>query len=171
MELTDIKEKIFSILDITQVNEIKEKLMTCVRNVDEKIYSDFVEMFNGDLSVDFLQPVYQYYLSDRKEKKQDYTPKCLAALVGRLVGKADVITDMCAGSGALTIQRWNKNHNQKFILYEIDENVIPFLLFNMALRNIECTVYHADVLQQQVFQIFTISKGEKFGNLEIKEGI
>lgn len=171
MELTDIKEKIFSILDITQVNDIKEKLMTCVKNADEKIYSDFVEMFNGDLSVDFLQPVYQYYLSDRKEKKQDYTPKCLADLVGRLAGEADVITDMCAGSGALTIQRWNKDHNQKFILYEIDENVIPFLLFNMALRNIECTVYHADVLQQQVFRIFTISKGEKFGKLEIKEGI
>lgn len=171
MELSDIKENIFSIFNITKIDDIGEKLMSCVKNADEKIYSDFVEMFNGDLSVDFLQPVYQYYIADRKEKKQDYTPKCLSNLVGRLIGEADTITDMCAGSGSLTIQKWNQNHEQKFILYEIDENVLPFLLFNMALRNIECTVYHADVLQQQVFRTYKICKGENYGILESEEGI
>ena len=78
---------------------------------------------------------------------------------------------MCAGSGSLTIQKWNQDHEQKFILYEIDENVLPFLLFNMALRNIECTVYHADVLQQQVFRTYKICKGENYGILENEEGI
>ncbi len=72
-------------------------------------------------------------------------------------------TDLCAGSGALTIQRWNENHEQKFELYEFDENVIPFLLFNMAIRNIECTVYHSDVLQQEIYHIYKIGKGKTFG--------
>lgn len=103
-----------------------------------------------DLSVDWLQMIYQYYYADRKEKMQDYTPKSLALFMGKLAGEADKITDLCAGSGALTIQRWNMNHEQRFELYEFDENVIPFLLFNMAVRNIECTVYHSDVLQQEV---------------------
>ena len=171
MELSDIKENIFSIFNITKIDDIGEKLMSCVKNADEKIYSNFAEMLNEDLSVDYLQPVYQYYLADRKEKKQDYTPKCLSNLVGRLIGEADTITDMCAGSGSLTIQKWNQDHEQKFILYEIDENVLPFLLFNMALRNIECTVYHADVLQQQVFRTYKICKGENYGIIENEEGI
>ena len=55
------------------------------------------------------------------------------------------------------------NNKQKFELYEFDENVIPFLLFNMAVRNIECTVYHADVLQQENFHTYKISRGEKYG--------
>lgn len=71
--------------------------------------------------------------------------------------------DMCAGSGALTIQKWNMNHEQKFELYEFDEKVIPFLLFNMAVRNIDCTIHHSDVLQQEVLHTYRVSKGEKFG--------
>lgn len=70
------------------------------------------------------------------------------------------------GSGALTIQRWVMNHNQRFELYEFDENVIPFLLFNMAVRNIECVIYHSDVLQQEVFHTYRIRKSEKFGIFE-----
>lgn len=97
---------------------------------------------------------------------QDYTPKSLALFMGKLAGEADKITDLCAGSGALTIQRWNMNHEQRFELYEFDENVIPFLLFNMAVRNIECTVYHSDVLQQEVYHTYKITKGEHFGKFK-----
>lgn len=58
------------------------------------------------------------------------------------------------------------DHEQKFELYEFDDNVIPFLLFNMAVRNIECTLYHSDVLQQEVFHIYKIIKGDKFGKFK-----
>ena len=67
------------------------------------------------------------------------------------------------GSGALTIQKWNMDKNQKFELYEYDSKVMPFLLFNMAVRNIECKVYHSDVLKQEVFHTYKIARGEKFG--------
>ena len=81
-----------------------------------------------------------------------------------LVGdNVDTIIDMCAGSGALTIQKWNMNNNLKFELYELDTNVIPFLLFNMAVRNIECIVYNADILQQEIFHVYKIEKGDKYG--------
>ena len=97
---------------------------------------------------------------------QDYTPKSLALFMGKLAGEADKITDLCAGSGALTIQKWDMNHEQRFDLHEFDENVIPFLLFNMAVRNIECTVYHSDVLQQEVYHTYKITKGKYFGKFE-----
>lgn len=57
------------------------------------------------------------------------------------------------------------------MLYEYDERVIPFLTFNMAIRNIECVIYHADVLQEQIFKVYQIQKGEKYGIFkEVEDG-
>ena len=141
---------------------LAEKIFNVVRNNNVDVYERFCNLVQ-DLSIDWMQMIYQYYCADHKEKKQDYTPKSLAVFMGKLAGKSDIVTDMCAGSGALTIQKWNKNHDQKFELYEFDENVIPFLLFNMAVRNIECKVYHSDVLKQEVFHTYKIARGKKFG--------
>lgn len=163
MELKELTEKAISLLEIKDTSEMSEKLFDVVKNNNEKIYNDFSELVGNDLSVDWLQMIFQYYQADRKEKMQDYTPKTLADFIGKLAGDSETIIDMCAGSGALTIQKWNRNHDLKFILYEFDENVIPFLLFNMAVRNISCVVYHADVLQQEVFHTYKINKGEKYG--------
>ena len=70
---------------------------------------------------------------------------------------------MCAGSGALTIQKWNLDKNQEFMLYEYDEKVIPLLLFNMAIRNIQCIVFHSDVLQQEIYNTYSVTRGQKYG--------
>lgn len=162
MELKELSEKVKSLFEAEDIDELPKRILDTVQNNDEKKYEEFCNLVT-DLSVDWLQMIYQYYLADRKEKMQDYTPKSLALFMGKLIGDADAITDLCAGSGALTIQKWCMNNEQKFELYEFDENVIPFLLFNMAVRNIECTVYHADVLQQENFHTYKISRGEKYG--------
>lgn len=138
----------------------KALFIACISNNENKM-AEFVELV-GDLSVDWLQMIFQYYQADRKVKMQDYTPKSLARFMAKLANADDVI-DMCAGSGALSIQAWNLNHETKFTLYEFDANVIPYLLFNMAVRNIECDVYHMDVLTQEVFKHYTIRKGDEFG--------
>lgn len=162
MELSEIKEKFLKILGIADVYQMPQRLMEVVISNETDTYERVVQEV-GDMTNDWLQKIFQYYHADRKEKMQDYTPKSLAMFIGKLTGKADVVVDLCAGSGALTIQTWNMNHEQKFELYEFDENVIPFLLFNMTVRNIECMVYHSDVLQQEIFHIYRISKGEVFG--------
>ena len=162
MELKELTEKIKELFKAESMGELAEKIFETVRNNDVVTYEKFCDLVQ-DLSVDWLQKIFQYYYADRKEKKQDYTPQSLAMFMGKLAGDADVVIDLCAGSGALTIQKWNMNHEQKFELHEFDEQVIPFLIFNMAVRNIECTVYHSDVLQQEIFDIYKISKGKKFG--------
>lgn len=162
MELKELSEKVKSLFEAENIDELPKRILNTVKDNDSEKYEDFCKIVK-DLSIDWLQMIYQYYLADRKEKMQDYTPKSLALFMGKLIGDADVITDLCAGSGALTIQKWCMNNEQKFELYEFDENVIPFLLFNMAVRNIECTVYHSDVLQQENFHTYKISRGEKYG--------
>lgn len=164
MELKELTEKTKELFN-AETGDLGSKIFETVMNNDVTVYEKFCDIVK-DLSVDWLQMIYQYYYADRKEKMQDYTPKSLALFMGKLAGEADKITDLCAGSGALTIQRWNMNHEQRFELYEFDENVILFLLFNMAVRNIECTVYHSDVLQQEVYHTYKITKGEHFGKFK-----
>ena len=169
MELKELTDKMLELLDTKSTNEIADKIFDAVKNNNIEIYEQFTQLVNGDLSKDWLQKIYQYHLADREEKKQDYTPYSLARLAGMLAGDSNEVIDMCAGSGALTIQKWNLNHDIKFELYELDENVIPFLLFNMAVRNIECTVYHANILSEEIYNTFKIKKGIKFGRLEVVE--
>ncbi len=162
MELKELVNKMLEIMELKEIEHLPQKLFEIVKNSNLTVYEKFCEEVQ-DLSIDWLQMIFQYYHADRKEKMQDYTPKSLALFIGKLAGESDMVTDLCAGTGALTIQKWNMNHDQKFELYEFDRNVIPFLLFNMVVRNIECTVYHADVLQQEIYHTYRIYKGEKFG--------
>lgn len=163
MELKQLTEKSLELLEIENTDEMSKRLFEVVSNNNIQIYEQFVKLVENDLSVDWLQKIFQYYQADRKEKMQDYTPKSLADFMGLLAGESDIVIDMCAGSGALTIQKWNRNHDLKYALYEFDEKVIPFLLFNMAVRNISCVVFHADVLQMDIFKEYRIIKGEKYG--------
>ena len=66
---------------------------------------------------------------------------------------------MCCGTGALTIQKWKEDKDLQFELEEYDENVIPFLLFNMMIRNIKAIVRQKDVLQDETFKEYSIRKG------------
>lgn len=169
MELTELLREFKTKFNAEDVEEIKDKLyQACVYN-NNAVFDWYINIPGNNLEEDNLQKIYQYYLADRKKLKQDYTPKCLAQFMAMLSNEASEMTDYCCGTGALTIQTWGRDKNLKFELYEIDDNVIPFLLFNMLVRNIECTIYNADVLLGEIFKIYKITKGEKFGRLKIIE--
>ena len=70
-----------------------------------------------------------------------------------------------SGSGALTIQKWNENNDLKFICKEYDSRVIPFLLFNLAIRNIDAEVIHCDVLSDEI-QNYRTQKGDRLQRLK-----
>lgn len=164
MELKELTDRTLELFGVTSPDQLGQALFTACRDPDK--LRAFRDLVGGDLTVDWMQKIYQYYLADRKEKKQDYTPASLAQLMGMLAGDSEEIVDMCAGSGALIIQKWKQNHGIRFTALEIDENVIPFLLFNMALRNIVCRVYQMDVLSgEEPVRAWKITKGEEFGNI------
>ena len=111
--------------------------------------------------------IYQYYEADRKDKKQDYTPASLADLMAKIaLSQSNEVIDMCAGSGALTIAAWRENPKVKATCIEFDQNVIPILVFNLAIRNIRAKVIRADVLTREKFEEYRITRGEKFGKVE-----
>lgn len=164
MELKELVKKTFDIFHSETVEQLKEAIWKAIKENDESKFASFCECVE-DLSVDWLQMIFQYYEADRKVKKQDYTPKSLARFVGKLAGDAEDYIDMCAGTGALTIHKWNLQKEARFVLYEYDENAIRFLIFNMLIRNIECVILHSDVLSGEIFKEYAIEKGTRFGKI------
>lgn len=163
MELQELYKKTLELFECSSAEDLGTQLLTACSNPDK--LTAFSDLVHDDLSKDWLQMIYQYYLADREGKKQDYTPACLARFLSLLVGDSTETVDMCAGSGALTIQRWCEHPDMSFELYEIDETVIPFLVFNMVIRNITAKVIHADVLQNETYEKYLIEKGEQFGKV------
>ena len=169
MELGELCKKTLSIFECESVSELGGKIYNVVMNCKIEKFTDFCNTV-GDLSVDWLQKIFQYYEADRQEKKQDYTPKSIAHLCAELTetgGKT--VYDICAGSGALTIQKWVKNPDKLFICEELDENVIPYLLFNMAVRNMNGYVINRDVLTMDCKKVYKLQSGDKFSTVSEME--
>lgn len=167
MELKELTEKTLELFNANGTDELGDKLRQACLNNDIDIFRKFKNIVQ-DLTIDWLQKIFQYYNADRKEKMQDYTPTSLGKLIAEL-SKSDeetTVIDMCAGSGALTIQKWVSNPTLKFICYEYDEKVIPYLLFNIMLRNIDAIVYRKDVLADEVFEKYEVMKGIEFGEIK-----
>lgn len=169
MELKRLCEETLKIFEIESVSELSNKLLQTVLSNDTAKFQQFVDVVE-DLSIDWLQKIFQYYEADRTEKKQDYTPKSISKLCSHLTeigGKT--VYDICTGSGALTIQKWCLNPNKTFICEELDSNVIPFLLFNMAIRNMNGYVINSNVLAMGftgLFKVYRVTSGDKFSTVE-----
>lgn len=169
MELGELTREVLALFGCEDVETLADALAECAVSGDAERMDAFCELVGGDLSKDWLQMIYQYYCADRKEKKQDYTLQCLAQFLSLLAGEADVTVDLCAGSGALTIQRQADAPDGGFVLYEIDESVIPFLLFNLSVRNISARVVLGDVLSAEQRKAWTIRKGERYGAIRVDQ--
>lgn len=169
MELQELINILYEIFKVSNPEELKNKIYESVINNDYKIY-EMYEQKVGNLEQDLMQKVYQYYLADRESLKQDYTPKSLAKLVSKLalMNDNEKIIDMCSGSGALTIYINNITKENEYELKEFDDNVMPFLLFNMAIRNIGCEIYRMDVLQDEIYAKYKLTKKDKYSFVEVE---
>lgn len=170
MELKELTSKVIELLNIESPEQIPDSLMEIVLNGKTEYFDRFCNLVE-DLSIDWLQKIFQYYLADRKVKMQDYTPVSLARFVGKLVQTENEhsVYDLCTGSGALTIQKWNLNNELNFVCYEYDKTVIPILLFNLAVRNINAVVVNGDALQDEIFTTYLVKKGDKYSSVKETE--
>lgn len=164
VELSELTRETMKSFGVENINELKNKIFEIVLGNQYEYYEKFLKIA-PDLEIDHMQKIYQYYLADRSDLKQDYTPKSLSKLVAKLSENKKEIIDICAGTGALTIQSWAEDKTRNFKIYELDENVMPFLIFNMAIRNINCEIYQADVLEEKTFRKYLIIPGESFGEV------
>lgn len=166
-ELTEIKDGLLRIFESASVDDLSQAVKDAVMANDLSKYRDYLELIGNDLDTDYLQQVFQYYHAERVTLKQDYTPKSLAKLLAKLTAGADEIIDLCAGSGALSVQALNNAPETSINALEYDRNVIPFLLFNLAVRNAQGMVTCGDgINRQEVFEKYKLTKGDEFSKCE-----
>lgn len=155
------------LLDINESYQASDKLSTILQNKEsrEKLFKQFLQ-YENDLSFDWFTDYFQAEHSDRKGKKQDFTPTEIGQLLSKLLAQTSSNADICAGTGGLTIQRYNENKNATFYCEEFSDRAFPFLLFNMCIRNVNATLVHGDSLTRDIKQIYKLTKDSEFSNIE-----
>ena len=163
-ELNMKKEDIFSIFNVDDIRLLPEAIMPVViSNSQERddIYRELLELNNYDVSHDWFQSLYEGEFSERKEKKQDFTPNSLGTLSSMITGVKDGATyEPTAGNGSMLIADWwrKAQAHVPFDFYpsknpiecwELSDRSIPILLLNLSIRGIVGIVHHGDVLEQK----------------------
>ena len=107
--MMDKVAKVFMNYGIDEAYKAPSILMNILfdKELREKLFKDLLIAHDYDLSYDWFFEYFQDEHADRKKKKQDFTPKCVAELLSRiaLTGEGDPgnYYECCAGTGSIMI--------------------------------------------------------------------
>lgn len=77
------KEELFNLFGIEDLKDLPSAVMNLLDgDIDARneVYKELIRKNNGDMSYDWFQEIYETELSERKQKKQDFTPNILGVL-------------------------------------------------------------------------------------------
>ena len=155
------------LLEVKESYEMPTKLMAALESKKrrEELFDKFLEN-ETDLTYDWFTNYFQEEHSDRGKLKQDFTPDEITTIVSEIGGHPDTVTDICTGTGGLTIKEWANNKNAYFHCEEVSSRTVPILLFNLAIRGINSEVVHGDSLEGKVECIYKLTNNGKYSDIE-----
>lgn len=161
-------EKINNLIGVSESFHASYKLKGILSNKEERetLFNAFLEQ-EQDLSFDWFTEYFQSEHADRKGKKQDFTPDGIIKVASGILGDTESNADICAGTGGLTIKRWSENPEATFYCEEFSDRAVPFLLFNLVIRNLNAVICHGDSLTRDFKTIYQLTKSDKFSEIEI----
>lgn len=170
-------ENVQRIFGCNDLRYLPEKVRESLNNFE--VYDEFAKTFPlNDLRdhTDYMQTIYMDYLAS-KGLGQVFTPSCISDVSAEMLDLSDAATllDIGAGSGSLTLGAWRQNPDIFFVEQEYDMTVIPFLLFNMAARNMNGLVVQGDALQTDLLtdpwneRYYLVQRGEKYSTILSEE--
>ena len=160
------KETVLKITGVKENFQVPDALLKIV--LDEKkrkIAFDKVLKKSESLESDLFLEYFQTGQSDRKGFMQDFTPCCVGEIVARLAGSNSEIKDVCAGTGSLSVANWKNHKEAKIVAYELSDSALPFLLFNLAIRNIDGCVVHGDVLTGEIKGVYKLASNLQYSDI------
>lgn len=166
----ELKHKYKTICDIFEKREnetFSEMIERAIFSPQRQLYFDrYCQLFS--LEHDELRSCWQFFHADREDKKQDYTSDALADLLATLVKPhpGEKVYDCCAGSGSLSLGIWRACPDVEFICEELDAEVLPLLLFNLAVRNIAGKVSCVNALTREYESQFILAKGKTYSFIQ-----
>lgn len=160
-------DKINTLLGITESYQAPQVMMEYMLNKEKrkKLFCLFLE-YENKMGHEWFAEYFESEHSDRKVKKQDFTPTSVSKLLSKLTG-GNTYFESAAGTGGIMIQYWNEQRMQHdpsmydprrfwYQVEEISDRSIPFLIFNMAIRGICGVVIHGDSLERKTKDIYFI---------------
>ena len=157
-KLLEVEESFHASYKLTEILKVKNKR--------EGLFERFLRL-ETDLSYDWFLEYYQSEHSDRKGRGQDFTPDAVAEITNKILGQGKSNLDICSGVGGLTIKRYADNPNQEFYCEEFSDRAMPFLLFNLAIRNVKGVVKHGDSLTREFKAVYKLNQSKEFSDIEI----
>jgi len=153
--------EIFNIEDLRDLPNAVSSLIDGDAKIRYEAYIKLIEINGGDLSKDWFQEIYEGELSERKQKKQDFTPNSVGLIASLLTGNKGMLYEPTAGNGSMIISDWwtrcGKSNPCRYspaenmvTCWELSNRSIPILLLNLSIRGIMGYVYHGDVLEQTI---------------------
>lgn len=175
----------FGVTDSYQAPEALLKILYN-KEVRERIFLNFLDEYEGNVSYDWFTLYFQEEHADRKNKKQDFTPNSVATLLSKLTDSGELgnglIYDAPAGTGGLLINKWDHERMKSnpfdykpgwhmHVAEDLSDRAIPFLLFNVMIRGMNVVVSHCDVLTRETFGTFFVQNDKddhlSFSNLNL----
>ena len=151
-------ERIIGYADIRHMPERIMEIITGDKDIRDEIYRELINAHGGDLSFEWFASLYESELSERKQKKQDFTPNAPADICAILCEKEGIMHEPTAGNGSMIIRYWWNLASKKLLwdfkphtcivsCWELSNRSIPILLLNLSIRGIMGEVFHGDVLK------------------------
>lgn len=156
--------KLFGVNDSYQA---PKKIMDILYDKEkrDKLFMELLEEHDYNVGFDWFHKYFEDEHADRKKKKQDFTPECVADLLSKLVMSNDNNSDgnyyeVAVGTGGIMIKHWD-NFRRTFspfdykpqyhfaFVEELSDRAIPFLLMNMMIRGMNGIVLHCDSLSRK----------------------
>jgi len=167
-----ILDDINRMLEIVDSYQAPSRIMDILMGDDKqrlRIFNEFLVYFKHDMSYDWFHEYFEDEHADRKNKKQDFTPKCISSLVSQLMGSDTGVTyEPSSGTGGMLITNWynqrskihpfNYDTNKHLIIaVEKSDKTIPFLLMNLSIRGISGIVFHGDTLKGEYKAMYVLT--------------
>lgn len=181
------KQQVIDMFAIEDLRDLPDAVSMLIgKPLEERndVYKQLLAVNNYDLSRDWFQDVYETELSERKQKKQDFTPNQVGVLTSLLTGNPNgIVHEPTAGNGSMIIADW-WNRCQRLLpwqhfpsehmvdCWELSARSIPPLLLNLSIRGIMGYVYHGDVLEKNIKERYVLLNrhNDTFGFSEIYKG-
>lgn len=164
-------EDIYNVFDISEFHELRDAIETSVIYADESTRCNVLDKLDNvveNKNADFIRDFFQEYGANRKDMMQDYTPQCVCDLLARIVpNDYDQLTDICSGTGSLSLACGNNNRDGFVICEELSTAVIPILVLNYVFRNKNAIVKEKNVVTNTVAKVYIIEKAEKYSSVTV----
>lgn len=162
-------EIINQLLGIDESYKAPKTMLELMLNDEKRVnlFEQFLD-YESDLKFEWFQNYFESEHADRKVKKQDFTPNSVSRLGAMIIGESSQYFESAAGTGGMAIQAWNTQKDRFFILEELSDRSLPFLLFNLAIRGVNGIIRHGDILKQKFMAEYLLINEGQFSRIERK---